>query len=246
MPAVLGSAQNCSACNATLASLSLQSETTMKTDTQLYDALHAELMMDPVIDATRIKIDVQHGIVTLSGQVCSYAEKLATEKIVQSTAGVVALAIEIEVRQPGSNRRNDTDIARAATDALNSLTELTPDSIRVMAEKGWVTLSGGVEWQFQQIAANRAVRSLRGVIGVFDHIAIAPPATADSIQATIESALQHSALDNADNITVTVSGADVTLSGDINSWTERSLAKHSAWATPGVHMVVDHMKLSYS
>lgn len=217
----------------------------MKTDAHLKNDVDAELAWDPAIDATKIGVEVKAGVVTLSGHVSSYAEKLNAETATQRVAGVLALVVEMDVILPGSHRRNDGDIALAAKDVLQWLTVLKPNSVKVMAEKGWVTLSGNVEWKYQQVAAVVAVRYLKGVIGVFDHIQIQPQSESKSIKVNIESALKRSTLDNADKITVRVNGAEVTLSGVIDNWSDRSIVKHSAWAAPGVRKVVDNLTLAY-
>jgi osmotically-inducible protein OsmY len=151
----------------------------------------------------------------------------------------------MDVVLPGSHRRTDADIALAAKDVLQWLTVLKPNSVKVMSEKGWITLTGEVQWKYQQVAAVVAVRHLKGVMGVFDQIRIQPESASKSIKVNIESALKRSILDKADKIIVEVDGADVTLSGVIDNWSERSLVKHSAWAAPGVRKVLDKMTLAF-
>ncbi|RZA28945.1 MAG: BON domain-containing protein, partial [Proteobacteria bacterium] len=90
----------------------------MKTDIQLQHDVLAELAWQPSINAADIGVEARDGIVTLAGHVASYAEKWEAERAAQQVAGVRALAVEMDVRLPGSSKRNDVDIARAVQNAL--------------------------------------------------------------------------------------------------------------------------------
>jgi osmotically-inducible protein OsmY len=117
--------------------------------------------------------------------------------------------------------------------------------VKVMVEAGWITLSGAVDWQYQKQAAYDAVRFLVGVTGVSDQIAIKPKVTLSAVKADIEAALKRRASADSKKIFVEINGADVTLTGTVNSHSERELATNSAWGTPGVRNVVDDMTLVY-
>jgi osmotically-inducible protein OsmY len=217
----------------------------VKTDLQLQQDVVAELKWEPSVDSTQIGVEVKDGVVTLAGHVGSYAEKWSAERAAQRVAGVRALAVEMDVRIQGSSQRNDVDIARAAESVLQWSVYLPAGAIKVMVEQGWITLSGEVPWNYQRRAAADAVRGLMGVTGVSDQITIKPKLTSDAVKADIEAALKRRASSEAKSITVEVQGADVTLSGKVNSWTERGMARHSAWGTPGVRNVVDNMTVGY-
>jgi len=117
--------------------------------------------------------------------------------------------------------------------------------VKVKAEKGWITLSGDVEWDYQRKGASDAIRHLMGVTGVSDEIAIKPRASVSAVKADIEAALKRHAKAEAQHITVEVHGSDVTLGGKVHTWSERELAASSAWATPGVRNVVDNITIAY-
>lgn len=102
----------------------------------------AELIWEPSVKATHIGVEVADGIVTLAGHVGSYTEKWNAERAAQSVSGVKALAIEMDVQLPDSSKRSDADIARSAEGALQWLTYLPKDSVKIMVEKGRITLSG--------------------------------------------------------------------------------------------------------
>ncbi|MEO7336833.1 MAG: BON domain-containing protein [Caldimonas sp.] len=228
------------------ASASLQfRKLSMKTDAQVQQDVLAELKWEPSVNAARIGVEVKDGIVTLAGHVDSYAEKWEAERASQRVSGVRALATEIDVALPGSSKRDDADIARSAESALQWTTFLPKDTVRIMVEGGWVTLSGEVNWEYQRQSASAAVRYLMGVTGVSDQIAIKPKVTVAAVKSDIEAALQRHAHVDAQRIFVSVNGDDVTLTGNVANWSERDMARNSAWGTPGVKSVVDNITVGY-
>ena len=217
----------------------------MKTDTQLQQDVIEELKWEPSVHATEIGVEVKSGIVTLAGDVCSYAEKQNAERAAQRVAGVEGLAVELKVKLVGSDKRSDADIARAAKNVLEWSSTVPAGAIKVMVEDGWVTLTGNVDWQYQRQGAANCVRFLLGVVGVSDRIGIKPALSVGTVKSDIEAALKRRAKDDAKTILVEVHGSDVTLTGTVHSWSKRELAIHSARNTPGVRKVVDKMTLTF-
>jgi osmotically-inducible protein OsmY len=215
----------------------------MKTDLELKKDVIAELTWEPSVNAATIGVEVKDGIVTLAGHVESLSEKWDAERAAQRVKGVKALAIEMDVKLPGSYERNDADIARAATNALEWTTYWKTDGIKVMVEKAWITLTGDVEWDYQRRSAVWTVKNLIGVKGVSDQIKIKPALTSTEIKADIEEALKRRANGDAKGITVGVNGDKVTLSGTVHSWSERELIVHSAWGAAGVRDVINNISI---
>ena len=213
----------------------------MKTDAQVQQDVLAELKWEPSVNSAKIGVEVEDGVVTLAGHVDSFAEKWDAERAAQRVSGVKALATDIDVALPGGSKRIDADIARAAESALQWSTFLPKDSVKIMVEGGWVTLTGEVSWEYQRQSASAAVRYLMGVTGVSDQIAIKPRATAGAVKSDIEAALKRHALADAQKIHVTVTGGEVTLTGKASTWSERDMARNSAWGTLGVESVVDNI-----
>ena len=216
----------------------------MKTSTELKRDVIAELNWDPSLPSNNIGVEVKDGVVTLSGHVGSFVEKWNAERAVQRVVGVGALAVEIEVNLPGSSKRDDADIARTASNVLAWASYVPQDSIKVMVEGGWITLTGNVEWEYQRNSAADAVRRLMGVTGVSNDINLEPSIAAQVVQSDIEAALKRLAKSESANITVHVDGSTVTLAGTTHSWVERDLASQAAWNAPGVKHVKDKIRIS--
>ena len=140
----------------------------MKTDIDIKQDVIAELGWEPSVNAARIGVEVQEGIVTLAGHVDSYTEKLHAERAAQRVSGVKGLAVEMLVKLPGMSKRTDSDIVGTVLNVLQWTTSLPANAIEVKSENGLITLSGELEWDYQREAARDAVRYLIGVTGIRD------------------------------------------------------------------------------
>jgi osmotically-inducible protein OsmY len=214
-------------------------------DLELRQDVLDELEFEPSVNAAHIGVAANRGIVTLTGFVTTYAEKAAAERAAGRVKGVKAIAEEIEVRLPSDTKRADDEIAARAVDILKWQGGLPADRLRVKIEKGIVTLTGDVDWQYQKANAEDVVHKLSGVIDVVNQIRVTAPVRTSDIKEKIQKALQRSAAVEASRIIVQTEGGRVILSGKVRAWYERDVAERAAWSAPGVTEVQDHLTIEY-
>lgn len=216
-----------------------------KSDSQIQQDVIAELQYDPVIDASEIGVAVKDGIVTLNGRVDTFFKKSHVEAAVKRVSGVRGFAEEIEVNILSSSQRTDADIAKAAANALEWHVSIPHEKIKVKVENGWLTLEGELDWFYQKEAAEKAVQGLLGVKGVYNFIHLKQREVSPrEIKQKIKEALHRHAEMDANKIEVLTDGGKVTLTGTVDSDSEREDARAAAWRASGVFQVQNNIQVA--
>jgi osmotically-inducible protein OsmY len=213
------------------------------TDKDLKQHVENSLDYEPGINASDIGVSADEGVVTLRGNVASYREKIAAERVALRVYGVKAVANDLAVRLMSGYQKTDTEIAQAAVHALNWHTGVPDNRVTLTVKDGWIALEGTLDWQYQKDAAARAVCDLTGVKGVTNDIRVQPHVKSADVRDKIEAALKRSAEIDARRIHVTTQDGKVILSGNVHSWAERQEAERAAWAAPGVSLVEDRLSV---
>ncbi len=218
----------------------------MKTDSQLQHDVIAELKWEPLLREAEIGVSVKDGIITLTGTVDGYAKKTEAEEAVKRVAGVNAVVEKIEVKY-GSDwgKKDDDAIAREIVNAFKWKWEVPSGKVTATVEKGWVTLDGQVEWNFQSDAAKKAVVALRGVTGVSNNVKVKSRAEDTLEKNDIEKALKRNWSMTDTDIRVAVSDHKATLTGTVDSVYQREEAERIAWNAPGVWNVGNELVVDY-
>jgi len=208
--------------------------TASSTDKDVQDRVEQELdWARQVDDAANIGVAVHQGVVSLSGEVSSYSEKVAAAKAALRTRGVTAVANDIVVRFTG-RRRTDAEIAEATRNVLAWNVSIPRDSVEIEVRDAVVTLTGVVDWDYQRRAAQRAVEAMASVEGVFNQITLKPRASATETESMVKRAILRNASLDARSITVDVIDNKAILHGQVTSNVERKQAELAAWSSPHI------------
>ncbi|MDY7578660.1 BON domain-containing protein [Herbaspirillum sp. RTI4] len=217
----------------------------MISDSDLQQKVTEELHWEPSIDATHIGVAAKNGIVTLTGYVTRYIEKRNAERAAERVADVKAVVDDIELKIPGASQRNDLDIAESSLTALKLNALIPRERIKLAVENGWITLDGEVDWQYQRIAVEDALKFMLGVKGITNKIMVKPVALISDIQTKIRNALIRNAQIDASQITVETSGNKAILGGKVRSWAERQQAETAAWSAPGISNIENNIHVNF-
>ena len=217
----------------------------MKDNAELQKDVQDAIKWEPLLNAAEIGVTVKDGIVTLTGTVDAYSKKSEAEEAAKNVAGVKAVVEKIEIKYGNWGKTTDNEIATAVVNALKWNWQVPNDKVKVKVEDGWVTLEGELPWNFQKDAAKSAVAYLTGVKGVSNNIVIKSQSHDEIEKKEIEKALDRNWSINKNDITVSVDGTKVTLTGTVGSWYQKEEAGRITWNAPGVWSVANNLEVEY-
>jgi osmotically-inducible protein OsmY len=219
--------------------------TVAKSDPQIQQDVLRELKWDPRVEETEVGVEVDRGVVTLTGTVSSWAKKVAAEEAAHRVHGVLDVANDIVVKIPGGMPLTDTEIAQAVRRALDWDVFVPEEQITSTVSNGWVTLAGTVDLWSDRESAERAIRNLQGVRGVTNTITVTPSTVSSlDVRMAIEEALERRAEREAKKIEVHVTDGAVRLTGTVQSWQDKEAVASAARFTPGVRSVDNQLRIA--
>lgn len=221
----------------------------MRDDKLIKIDIDSKLAFEPGLTSKNIMVNVDNGIVTLSGSVSNYYEKSLAERVAKNIQGVRGVVEELQVNLGESFKRSDEEIAKATIRAIEWDSAIPSDSVKVLVEHGIVTLTGDAEFQYQRERAYQDVKYIYGVKSIINNIAIKPTISInpDQVSSKILSEFQRNATFDARNIRVETDGSKIILKGNVRSWAEYDEALHAAWSIPGVTQVdMKEVTISYA
>jgi osmotically-inducible protein OsmY len=209
-------------------------------DVRVRDRVVHQLDWDPEVDASGIGVTAKKGVVTLTGSIDTYSGKLAAERAAKRVRGVKGIANDLEVRLKAG--RTDADIAADAVQALE-LRGTVPATVQAVVHDGHVTLTGKTSWLYQSRDAEKAIRHIKGVRGVFNHIEVAGGAVARDVRHRIVQALHRTADLDARHVSINVHDGVATLTGSVTTWQQRETAERAAGSAPGIIRVQNDIRV---
>ena len=214
----------------------------VKSDREIQEDVLLELRWDSRIRQAEVGVEVDDGVVTLTGTVDSWAKKLAAKEAAHRVAGVRDVADNVRVKFPGGLERTDTEIAKDVRFALEWDAYVPDKDIQSTVSDGWVTLEGQVHTLLQKEDAAKAIRGVKGVEGVNNRLVVDPvKADPEKLRKSIEQALERRAEREAEKIEVSVRDGVVTLKGRVRTWSEKQAVMGAVSHAPGVREVTDHL-----
>ena len=217
----------------------------MKTNEELQKKVQDAIKWEPLLHAAEIGVIAKDGIVTLTGIVDDYYKKTEAENAAKKVGGVKAVVEKIEIQDTHHFVKNDTDIAADLLQLFAENLFLPNNNITVKVENGWVMLEGQLGWNYQKELARKSATALRGVKGVINNISVHSESKSVIERKHVENALARHWSINAKDISVSVSGTNVTLSGNVTSLYQKEEAARIAWNTPGVGLVKNELVVEY-
>lgn len=208
------------------------------TDDDILEGVEIELRSEDSISADLIDVEVNSGIVTLSGDAFTLLAKRRATRVIESLKGVRSIVNRIRVR---SSQVNDDKLLADLRATLFDDSVSDSYEIEVSVRNGEVTLTGAVD-SFSELALTEsAIAGVRGVTEIENRITVDPKQDRpdSEIKPEILRRFELSPYLSEDLLMVNVAEGCVTLSGEVGSESEKNVVRMLAWVT-GVRDVDAH------
>jgi osmotically-inducible protein OsmY len=216
----------------------------MKNNAELQADVMDAIKWEPLLYATEIGVTAEDGVVSLTGEVDSYIEKMEAENTAKKVIGVKILIKKIEVKTPTKELKTDSEVASKILKALKRIRSLPKGQVIVNVVNGEVTLSGQLPWNYISVDTKNALRYISGIKSITNDIKIKSDSHDPIEQKDVKNALRRSFINHYD-INVKVSGTAVTLSGKTISLGQKEEAERITWKTPGIWHVNNELELNF-
>jgi osmotically-inducible protein OsmY len=227
--------------------------TTQRPDDAIREDVVAAMQRDVYLVGLPINVTVHNGDVVLSGAVGSaYERERATSAAWVGNVKSVKNDLKVEWWENEGVRKkyplpSDATVSKTVKDELyRDLRVEDPFRIDVDSTYGHVTLRGTVPTYYQKELADEDARDVVGVGWVTNDLTVkASWRNDEAIQRDIMARLNTDYLDSGQDLNVSVKDGAATLSGNTNTYEERSHAVHVASRVPGVTGVVDSINVNW-
>ena len=202
------------------------------------------LRWEPLLLNTAINATVHEGCVTLNGEVDIYPQKVEAVHSVRHVAGVKEVIDNVLVVIDKAETANDRQMQQQAIQALRWNWMVPYNKVQVAVKKGWLTLSGELQWNYQKTAAYEIVKHITGVTDVINQIGIKSGGQDALEQSAIEYAIGRCSLIRNEDIAVNVNGNKVILNGRVQNYHQKAEAERIAWNARGVEAVDNELSVN--
>jgi osmotically-inducible protein OsmY len=221
-------------------------------DREIETEIEQRLKWDTLVDHVLIGVEVNDGVVSLSGTVGSVAEKrqarydawvAGVKSVDVSGLEVKRWARDPDLRKDKYAEKSDDEIRKAVQDALLYDPRVLSFNVNPMVSDGIVTLRGEVNNLKAKRAAAQDARNTVGVSAVINRLKVklAEPMQYGKIARRIDAALSRFPYVEGNEIDVRVTNRIAYLYGTVDSYFEKALAEDTASRVKGVAAVKNYL-----
>jgi len=212
-------------------------------DDRIRQRVEARLVGQVNVHIESFGIQVQEGIVHLTGFVDSVGEKNRADRVVGGIVGVRGIRNDLQIR---ASDQSELSITQEVSRRLDSRTRFRKTPVQVTVSGTEVTLSGAVERALDRLDAEEIAAEVPGVTKVINSLQVRSEGsvTPEVIRSRVTSILTNPLTFGViRNLQVAVEQGTVTLSGTAARESDRLQAERLTLGVPGVVGVINLITL---